>query len=502
MRTMLLVLAALLTGVASRGQIASPTSAGVVKVGSGLAIDATGALSPAASFSSALLIVDFNSLGAGRGSSHEISSSTDFAPGPFFYTTSNSLQATFPSATFTKRNFSVSGRRTPTMISQMSQVTGMFNPAAYDRQIVIGGEGTNDIADGGATALTAYNNLVTYYKGIRAKGGLVVSTTLLPRTTFFQSGISAATFKVRADSVNMLMRANFLQYSDVLADIATISGITYPDGTHPDDAGYVLIGNYIAAKVAPLLRQGFNPQSIPFLLAGTTPVTTTPSSATSTVLLLRGQGANNSTTITDEAGHPMTANNTAKISTAQFKFGVSSIYLDGAVNTHVSTPSSADFDMGSGDWTMEAWVYKTANGSGYPALFARGDNVQNQWTLCWPESTPNRLEFFVSSTNGSSSSYTAQGLNTTTDTPLNTWVHIALVRYNGSTRLYQNGTLIGSATTNTALETQPNGKPLRIGFLPAVGQSTNTGDRFVGYIYPWITKGARYTGPFTPPASF
>jgi lysophospholipase L1-like esterase len=500
---MLLLLAALLTGVASRGQIASPTSAGVVKVGSGLAIDATGALSPAASFSSALLIVDFNSLGAGRGSSHEITSSTDFAPGPFFYTTANSLAATFPSATFTKRNFSVSGRRTPTMISQMSQVTSMFNPAAYDRQIVIGGEGTNDIADGGATALTAYNNLVTYYKGIRAKGGLVVSTTLLPRTTFFQSGISAATFKVRADSVNMLLRANFLQYSDVLADIATISGITYPDGTHPDDAGYVLIGNYIATKVAPLLRTGFNPQSIPFLLAGTTPVTTTPASGTTTVLLLRGQGSNNSTTITDEAGHPMTANNTAKISTAQFKFGSSSIALDGAANTHVSTPSSSDFDMGSGDFTMEAWIYKTSNGTGFPGLFARGDNTQNQWVLCWPNAGA-RLEFYVSQvSNSTSSSYIAQGLNTTTDTPLNQWVHIALVRYNGATKLYQNGALIGTATTNTPLETVTTGKPLRVGFLPAVGQAQDTGDRFVGYIHPWITKGARYTtAPFTPPASF
>lgn len=459
----------------------------------------TGTSAP--TFSTALLIVDFNSLGAGRGSSHEITSSTDFAAGPFLYTTSNSLAATFPTATFTRRNFSVSGRQTPTMISQSTQVDAMYNAAAYDRQIIISGEVTNHIADGGATAQAAYTSYVNYCKARRSKGFSVVSTTVINRTTFFGSGISAATFKVRQDSVNALIRANYLQFSDVLADIATLT-LTLPDGTHPGDAGYIVMGNYIADKVAPLLRQGFNPQSIPFLIAGTTAtVTTPPSSATSTVLLLRGQGANNSTTITDEAGHTMTANNTAKISTAQFKFGSSSIALDGAANTHVSTPSSADFDMGSGDFTMEAWIYKTSAGTGFPGLFARGDNTQNQWVLCWPNAGA-RLEFYVSTVNGSSSSYTAQGLNTTTDTPLNQWVHIALVRYNGATKLYQNGVLIGTATTNSPLETVTTGKPLRVGFLPAVGQATDTGDRFVGYLHAWISKGARYTAPFTPPTSF
>jgi len=447
----------------------------------------------------ALVIVDFNSIGAGRGSSHEITSPDDYAPGPFAYTMMNSLYATFPNATFGKKNFSVSGRQTPTMISQSGQVDAMFDPATYDRQIIVAGEITNHIADGGASATDAYNSYVSYCKARKAKGFTVVATTVINRTTNFASGMSASEFATRQSAVNALLRANYLQFADALADIATLN-LTLPDGTHPGDAGYVTMGNFIAGKVAPLVQVGFNSQSIAYLQSGSTvptPGTTTP------VLLLRGQGANNSTSIIDEGTpvHTMTANNTAKISTTQFKFGSSSIYLDGGTNTHVSTPSSTDFDFGSGDFTMEAWIYKTSAGTGFPGLFARGDNTQNQWVLCWPNAGA-RLEFYVSSVNGSSSSYTAQGLNTTTDTPLNQWVHIALVRSAGATKLYQNGALIGTATTNTALETVPTGKPLRIGFLPAVGQAQDTGDRFVGYLHARITKSALYTSTFTPPDSF
>ncbi len=462
------------------------------------------AYNPAATFAGkALIIVDFNSIGAGRGSSHEITSPDDYAPGPFPVTMMNVLAANFPGATFGKKNFSVSGRQTPTMISQSSQVDAMFAPATYDRQIIVCGEITNHVADGGASATDAYNSYVTYCKARRVKGFTVVATTVINRTTNFASGMSASEFASRQAAVNALLRANYLQFADALADIATLT-LTLPDGTHPDDSGYVTMGNFIAAKVAPLVQVGFNPQSIAFLLSGstgTTPGTTTP------VLLLRGQGANNSTTITDEGtpAHTMTANNTAKISTAQFKFGSSSIYLDGGSNTHVSTPSSTDFDMGSGDFTMEAWIYKTSLGTGFVGLFARGDNTQNQWVLCWPANGSvggSRLEFYVSSVSGSSSSYNAQGLNTTTDTPLNQWVHVALVRSAGTTKLYQGGVLIGTATTNTALETVPTGKPLRVGFLPAVGQAQDSGDRFVGYLHARITKSALYTAAFTPPASF
>jgi hypothetical protein len=263
----------------------------------------------------------------------------------------------------------------------------------------------------------------------------------------------------------------------------------------------VTLGNFIAAKVAPLVQIGFNPQSIALMLSGsisTTPIVTTPVTTTP-VLLLRGQGANNSTSIVDEGSpvHAMTANNTARISTSQFKFGSSSIFLDGGANTHVSTPSSSDFDMGLGDFTLEAWLFKTSAGTGYPAIFARGDNSLNQWVLCFPEATA-RLEFFV----GNGTNYVKQNLGHNTDIPLNQWVHVALVSSGGVRKLYQNGALVGTATVNSSLETNTTGKPLRVGFLPAVGQSQDTGDRFVGYMHARITKSALYTAAFTPPASF
>lgn len=444
----------------------------------------------------ALIIVDFNSIGAGRGSSHEITGPDDYAAGPFAYTMMNSLYATFPGATWGKKNFSVSGRQTPTMISQSSQVDAMFAPATYDRQIIVCGEITNHIADGGSSATDAYNSYVAYCKARRAKGFIVVATTVINRTTNFGSGISAAEFATRQAAVNALIRANYLQFADALVDIALL-GLTLPDGTHPNDAGYVTMGNMIAGKVAPLVQVGFNPQSIAFLLSGSSGGSVSP---TTPVLLLRGQGANNSTSIVDEGtpAHTMTANNTAKISTAQFKFGSSSIYLDGGANTHVSTPSSTDFDFGMSDFTMEAWVYKTSNGSGYPAIFSRGDNTQNQWTLCFPDAG-SRLDLYIG--NGGTA-YARQNLTHNVDFPLNQWVHVALVSAGGVRKLYQNGTLVGTAGTNNNMETNTTGKPLRIGFLPAAGMAQDSGDRLVGYIHARITRSALYTAAFTPPTSF
>ncbi|RYF78452.1 MAG: hypothetical protein EOO39_01425 [Cytophagaceae bacterium] len=452
----------------------------------------------------ALVIVDFNSLGAGRGSSHEISNPDDYAPGPFPVTMMNSLTATFPSAIFARKNFSVSGRQTPTMIANSTQVDALFDASIYDRQVIVSGEITNHIADGGATAQQAIDSYVSYCKSRRVKGFLVVATTVLPRISFFGSGISASEFESRRQVVNTYIRANYLQFADVLADIASLTSLTYPDGTHTNDAGYVIIGNYIAGKVAPLLRTGFNPQSIAFLLSGTTSgpgsgTTTSPGGSTTAasgtyVLNLRGQGSNNSTAFTDESGHTITGSGNAKISTAQFKFGTSSIYLDGSPSTYINAGNSADYNLGVGDFTIEMWLYKTSNGSGYPGLVARGDNTTNQWAWVFPNAGT-KPELFVSS-----GGYQAQNLNATLDVPLNQWVHLALVSSGGVRKLYQNGTLSGTASGTLNMESNATGKNLYVGYLPAVGGSD--GDVLTGYLHVRVAKSALYTGTFTPPTSF
>jgi hypothetical protein len=78
-------------------------------------------------------------------------------------------------------------------------------------------------------------------------------------------------------------------------------------------------------------------------------------------LLLHGDGANGSTTITDSSRltNTVTAVGDAQISTAQSKFGGASIAFDGS-GDYLTISSSSALSIGSGDYTVEFWIRWTA----------------------------------------------------------------------------------------------------------------------------------------------
>ena len=80
-------------------------------------------------------------------------------------------------------------------------------------------------------------------------------------------------------------------------------------------------------------------------------------------LLLNFNGSNAATTTTDasDSGHSITFNGTAQISTAQSKFGGSSVLFDGN-SDYLTIADHADWDLGSDDFTIEYWVRFTATG--------------------------------------------------------------------------------------------------------------------------------------------
>ncbi|MFN9979272.1 MAG: hypothetical protein ACK53Y_05130, partial [bacterium] len=60
----------------------------------------------------------------------------------------------------------------------------------------------------------------------------------------------------------------------------------------------------------------------------------------------------------------------AQISTTQSKVGGSSIYIPAAA-TNVYTPASPNLDFGTGDFTVECWVYSVNSGTGlYPTFIS------------------------------------------------------------------------------------------------------------------------------------
>lgn len=74
-----------------------------------------------------------------------------------------------------------------------------------------------------------------------------------------------------------------------------------------------------------------------------------------TKALLHFNGIDTSTTFRDESGKTWTGGGTAQLDTAQKKLGTASLLLDGN-SDYISTPDHADFDVGSGDFTIDFWV--------------------------------------------------------------------------------------------------------------------------------------------------
>lgn len=202
-------------------------------------------------------------------------------------------------------------------------------------------------------------------------------------------------------------------------------------------------------------------------------------------LLLHGNGVNGSTTITDSSLSPktVTAVGNAQISTAQSKFGGSSIAFDGT-GDYLTVPSSTDWTLGSsGDFTIECWVYPNGSqgsNAGIASTFTNWGSYGGRWALTINSLT---VRWFDSLGNIAMSGSVSSAQ----------WSHLAVSRSGSSIYLFINGALAGTQIVNQAYATQER---LIIGSIP--GQSD-----FNGYIDDFrITKGvARYTSNFTPPTA-
>jgi hypothetical protein len=207
--------------------------------------------------------------------------------------------------------------------------------------------------------------------------------------------------------------------------------------------------------------------------------------------LLHFDGTNGSTTITDNSKNNLavTSVNGAFISTAQSKFGGSSVFFDGT-DDYVSVTNSTDFDFGSGDFTIEYWEYRT-NTTNQSPILSRNTITYTPYLLGWYD-LPNAgtaIGLYMSS-NGSSwdiASHVSMGAIIT-----NSWTHYAVTRNGNTFRTFQNGIQISTFTSTATL-------PAGTGTFQ-IGRFQTTYYFRGGYIDELrITKGiARYTGNFTP----
>lgn len=176
----------------------------------------------------------------------------------------------------------------------------------------------------------------------------------------------------------------------------------------------------------------------------------------------------------------------AQISTSVYKYGTGSLYFDGT-GDYLSTRSTPNLSFGSGDFTIECWVYASSLGS-YNAVVAQwpdnGGSVNNQYTL---ETVGSNMEFYVCS------GTTVYGPTTLGTITTGVWIHYAVCRSGNTLYPFKNGVL-GTTTSLTQTLNSPT-SAITVG-----GQVAGAG-YWNGYIDDLrLTKGyARYTATFTPP---
>ena len=207
-----------------------------------------------------------------------------------------------------------------------------------------------------------------------------------------------------------------------------------------------------------------------------TPTSTTDPYFANVVNLLHFNGTNGSNTFVDEKGATPVVNGTPTISTAISKYGGASGLFSHATLDYIALPQ---INFGTGDFTIELWVYPTAALDGTTGILGQNELY---------------LSMF-----GTALSFWQNGgfvYSFGTNPPLNTWTHLAVSRNNGVLKLFVNGT-VGS-TQNDATNLSLTGT-FNIG-------KTGNGQ----YQLYWngniddvrITVGTgRYTANFTPPTT-
>lgn len=205
-----------------------------------------------------------------------------------------------------------------------------------------------------------------------------------------------------------------------------------------------------------------------------------------TVLLIHGDGTNGSTTITDSSLSLISSQvfGDAKISTAQSKFGGSSIEFDGT-GDYVSFAASTNYIM-NGDFTIECWIYPKAQAN-YVILdqYISGTAGAGNWQIYL--TSGGNTQFYYDGT----FYITYSGYPT-----VNSWSHYAAVRSSGTIKQYLNGTAVGNSI-NFSGQVGRNSS-LWLGAQHDSGPSLYLN----GYLDEIrITKAARYTANFTPPTA-
>ncbi len=203
--------------------------------------------------------------------------------------------------------------------------------------------------------------------------------------------------------------------------------------------------------------------------------------------LLHFEGADESTTITDESGKVWTAHNSAQIDTAQYKIGTASLLINlVSPPDWIDTPDHADFDLGTGDFTVDFWA-RLATNSGQRVFWAISNDADMARMVF--DYYSGSLRFQVVS----SSESVLLDVSKAATVNVDTWYHVALVRSGDDFKIFLDGTQCGATVTQSI--TLPD-----YDAGPKIGLESNWSSKYDGWIdeFRWSKGKARWTGNFTP----
>jgi uncharacterized phage protein (TIGR02218 family) len=219
----------------------------------------------------------------------------------------------------------------------------------------------------------------------------------------------------------------------------------------------------------------------------------TDASFTSAILAMPMDGADNGTSFTDNIGKIITRTGTAIVT--KKVFGTSSAYNPGNVTgSYLSAATSTDFILHPSDFTIEFWLNPLSNPSVAGRLLCAGGG-----TIAWNSTTG--IHWLVQHMSGGLLDFywydgNISWYRVTTSIKLNTFQHIAIESYLGTTTIYLNG--IAQQSNTNPMPIIPSTTPsLHIFSIPGENAGNYMPNCYLDELR--ITKGiARYQGEFIP----
>jgi hypothetical protein len=172
------------------------------------------------------------------------------------------------------------------------------------------------------------------------------------------------------------------------------------------------------------------------------------------------------------------------------------VYFDGSTSTGIEIADNADFDVGSGNFTIEAWVYvnEDAGNTRYISGQSSSSGANSSGAVQFQIGSNNKLTSYIFDASDTDNYLTLEPSSATISD--NKWHHVAIVRNGTAFNLYQDGTSIANVTSSITVNNST--AKFAVGCL-----GEYTAGHFKGWIsnYRFVKGTAVYTSNFTPATS-